>query len=89
MSVAQVYKAWIVLLLLSVATTGLTLIEGQSQLLMAGLLLAMAGLKARTILGQYLELAHSIFWTKLFDVVIGLFLMIAFALYAAGTGASS
>lgn len=56
---------------------------------MAGLLLAIAGLKARTILGRYLELAHSAFWTKLFDLVIGLFLMIAFVLYAAGMGASS
>ena len=88
MSVTQVYKAWIVLLLLSLVTTGLTLIEGQSQLLMAGLLLAISGLKARTILRQYLELSHSAFWTKLFDAVIGLFLMIAFALYAAGTGVS-
>jgi len=87
MSVTQVYKAWMLLLLLSVATTALTLIEGQSQLLMAGFLLAISGLKARTILRKYLELSHSAFWTKLFDLVIGLFLSIAFALYAAGTGA--
>lgn len=89
MSVTQVYKAWIILLVLSVATTGLTLVGGPSGLVTAGVLLAIAGLKARTILGQYLELSHSTFWTKLFDLVIGLFLLIAFVLYAAGTGASS
>lgn len=86
MSVAQVYKAWVALLLLSVATTGLTLVEGRARLVMAGLLLVIAGLKARTILRQYLELSHSPFWTKLFDLVIGLFLTIAFVLYAAGAG---
>lgn len=89
MSVTQVYKAWIILLVLSVATTGLTLFDGPSGLVTAGLVLAIAGLKARIILGQYLELSHSAFWTKLFDLVIGVFLMIAIVLYAAGTGASS
>jgi hypothetical protein len=89
MSVTQVYKAWIILLVLSVATTSLTLVGGQSGLVTAGLLLVIAGLKARTILGQYLELSHSAFWTKLFNLVIGLFLIIAFVLYATGTGASS
>lgn len=88
MSIAQVYRAWVALLLLSVATTGLTLIDGQSRLVMGGLFLVIAGLKARTILRQYLELSHSTFWTKLFDLVIGLFLTIAFVLYAAGTEAS-
>ncbi|MEQ1717638.1 MAG: hypothetical protein ABL907_16940 [Hyphomicrobium sp.] len=89
MTVAGIYKAWVVLLVLSCATTGLTLIDAPFGLGSAGVLLALSGLKARTILARYLELHRSAFWMKLFDLVIGLFLLIAFVLYAAGSGRTS
>lgn len=86
MSRGEIYRAWGLLIALSLATTGLTLVNGVGRSLQAGLLLTLAGLKARTILSRYLELRHSAFWTKLFDLVIGLFLLLAFALYMAGSG---
>ena len=86
MSLAEIYKAWAVLLALSLATTGLTLVSGPSASITAGLLLALSGLKARTTLSHYLELRLSAFWMRLFQLVIGLFLLIAFGLYAAGSG---
>ncbi|MCZ7593650.1 MAG: hypothetical protein M5U16_01095 [Hyphomicrobium sp.] len=46
----------------------------------------LAGLKARVILARYLGLAGSRFWTRAFDLTIGFFLVIAFALYSFGSG---
>lgn len=89
MSLAAIYRAWGLLLALSLATTILTLEGVSSGALTAGLLLVLAGLKARTILARFLELERSLFWMKLFDLVIGLFLVIAFVLYAAGSGRAS
>lgn len=86
MSITEIYKAWAVLLALSLATAAMTLASFSSAAVMGGALLALSGLKARTILTEYLELKHSKFWRRLFDLVIGLFLMIAFVLYAAGSG---
>lgn len=86
MSITEIYKAWAVLLALSLATAAMTLASFSSAAVMGGALLALSGLKARTILTEYLELKHSKFWRRLFDFVIGLFLMIAFVLYAAGSG---
>lgn len=48
--------------------------------------LALAGLKARVILARYLGLSGSRFWTHTFDLVIGVFLALAFGLYAFGLG---
>ena len=86
MSVTEIYKAWGVLLALSLATTALTLVSAPSATVTAGLLMALSGLKARTILARYLELHRSAFWMKLFGSMIWLFLLIAFGLYLAGSG---
>ncbi|KAB2942960.1 MAG: hypothetical protein F9K20_04660 [Hyphomicrobium sp.] len=48
--------------------------------------LSLAGLKARVILTRYLGLAGSRFWTRAFDLTIGLFLVLSFALYSFGSG---
>ncbi|HMN37669.1 MAG TPA: hypothetical protein PKD49_08165 [Hyphomicrobium sp.] len=86
MSLAEIYRAWGVLLALSLTTIGLTLVDGPYRIVSGGLLLVLAGLKARTILARYLELGHSAFWMKLFGLVIWLFLLIAFAVYVIGSG---
>lgn len=86
MSLAGINKAWFALLALSLATTGMTLLTGMPKALAGGLLLALAGLKARLILSRYLELRRSRFWMRLFDLVIGLFLLIAYAIYLIGSG---
>ncbi len=86
MTVSQIYKAWGILLTLSLATTGLTVVPTHFRTLTAGLLLALSGWKARAILAQYLELHHSPFWMRLFGTTIWMFLLIAFGLYAAGSG---
>lgn len=83
MSISEVYKAWATLLALSFATVALTLVSGASATVVGGVLLTLSGLKARTILSRYLELRHSAFWMRLFDTIVGVFLLIAFILYAA------
>lgn len=89
MEVRAIYRAWIVLIGLSFATTALTLIgRDNGSIAVGGALLALAGAKARTILSRYLELRHSAFWMRTFDMAIGLFLIAAFGLYVAGAGRS-
>lgn len=89
MSLTEIYRAWATLLALSLATTGLTIVNVPSATLTAGLLLALSGLKARTILARYLELNRSAFWMKLFDAIVWLFLLMAFGLYLVGSGRAS
>lgn len=85
---AGLYASWVILLTLSLATTGLTIlgpsISGAA--VVAGALLILSGLKARVILADYLELRHSAFWMRLFTAIIGLFLILSFVLYALGMG---
>lgn len=78
-------EAWGLLVALSLATTALTLIEvsGPARVAIGGAVLVLAGLKARTILSRYLNLARSEFWTRSFDMAIGLFLLVVFVLFAA------
>ncbi len=82
------YRSWALLLLLSLATTGLTIFgpSSPSAAAVAGALLVISGLKARIILADYLELRHSAFWMRGFTAFIGVFLIIAFILYALGSG---
>jgi hypothetical protein len=54
----------------------------------AGCVLTLAGLKARIILARYLGLARSRFWTRAFDLVIGVFLAVVFGVYLLGSGAA-
>ncbi len=79
-------QAWLMLLLLSSGTVLIASAGARGSPWIAGGVLVLAGLKARIILARYLELAGSRFWTRVFDLVIGLFLALAFALYLFGTG---
>lgn len=84
MTARPLIEAWALLMALSLATTALTLVEASDPVRIAtgGVVLMLAGLKARIILTRYLRLAGSTFWTRSFDMAIGLFLIIAFALFA-------
>lgn len=89
MSVSEIYRAWVFLLALSFVTTALTVLTGLPAPAAVGLLLMLSGIKARTIIGRYLELRSSNFWMKVFDLVIGLFLLIAFLLFVVGSARTS
>lgn len=80
--------AWVMLAALSAATTLTTLYRADtgSRTAIAAAVLVLAGLKARVILSRYLGLAASHFWSRTFDLAIGGFLAIAFAIYLAGSG---
>ena len=83
MTARTMIEAWIFLLVMSGATTALTLVAlpGQSRMIIAAGVLVLAGLKARVILSYYLQLRTSRFWTRAFDVAIGGFLALCFGLY--------
>lgn len=88
MPVRDLVEAWVALVVLSFGTVLLATAHGTGRgvtFLAAGVLV-LAGLKARVILTRYLGLAGSRFWTRAFDMAIGLFLAIAFALHAFGSG---
>lgn len=83
----RLFGTWLLLAALSVATTAITAIDAPGDMrhgVALGVLL-LAGAKARLILRHYLGLAASVFWTRAFDLAIGLFLALAFALYAVAT----
>lgn len=80
-------EAWGILVALGMATTLLTLGEpgGRAgRMLVAASVLALAGLKARLILGRYLGLAASPFWRRAFDLAGALFLTVCFVIYLMG-----
>lgn len=76
---------WGMLVVLSLATTILTLLNlsGQAKYAVGFGVLVLAGAKARLILQNYLKLRTSEFWTRAFDLFVGLFLALAFALFLA------
>lgn len=86
MNARVLVEAWATLVALSAATVVLTLMEltDATRIGIAGGVLALSGLKARTILGRYLRLNQSQFWTRLFDAAIAVFLAIAFTVYLMG-----
>jgi len=89
MPARELVQAWVALLILSFCTV-LIASTGKSALAagwIAASVLILAGLKARIILARYLGLAGSRFWTRVFDLVVGLFLAIAFGVYLLGSGA--
>lgn len=88
MPARDLVEAWGALVVLSLGTVLLATAgaSGRSGALIAGGVLALAGLKARVILARYLGLAGSRFWTRAFDLTIGLFLALSFALYVFGSG---
>lgn len=81
-------KAWGALVVLSIGTVAIALVgaSGERGVLAAAAVLALAGIKAHVILTRYLGLSGSRFWTLTFDLAIGIFLAVAFGLYAFGSG---
>lgn len=89
MPTRDLVQAWVALLILSFGTV-LIASTGRSALSagwIAGSVLILAGLKGRIILARYLGLSGSRFWTRAFDLVLVLFLAVAFAVYLLGSGA--
>lgn len=86
MPARDLVEAWVALVVLSVGTALLATadVSGRGATVVAAGVLVLAGLKARVILARYLGLAGTRFWTRVFDMVIGLFLALSFALYAFG-----
>lgn len=78
--------AWAGLVALSAATTATTMLDVSQDVrwAVAAMVLGLAGAKARLILGRYLGLRQSRFWTHVFDAAIALFLAIAFVLFGMG-----
>lgn len=87
MATKPLIEAWCALVVLSLATTLLTLVEmdGSLRMAVAGAILVLAGLKAHVILSRYLCLARSTFWMRGFDLATVLFLLLAFALFASAS----
>ena len=87
MRIAHLTAAWLALLALSAATALLTVIDAAHLDRRAATIavLVLAGLKARVILASYLGLSGTRFWTRVFDSAIGLFLILASAIYLIGS----
>lgn len=88
MTSSPLVAAWMMLIAIGFATTLSTLIEPSGpmgRIVVAIVVLALAALKARVILGRYLGLAASRFWTRGFDFAVGGFLTVALVLYTLGT----
>ena len=84
MAVCSVIKAWAVLVALSLCTALLSAAQAaqrEHRIFIAAGLLTLAGFKARLILADYLGLKSSRFWSRLFGLTLGLFLVAAFAFY--------
>lgn len=81
-------EAWVALVALSLGTVLLATVDGSGRgaTFVAAGVLVLAGLKARVILTRYLGLAGSQFWTRAFDLAIGLFLALSLALHTFGSG---
>lgn len=81
-------NAWLALIAASLGTVALatTNLSGHARTLAAAGVLLLAGFKARVILARYLGIGASRFWTRGFDLAIGLFLALGFALYVFGSG---
>lgn len=88
MPVRDLVGAWVALVVLSFGTVLLATadVSGSAATFVAAAVLVLAGFKARVILAHYLGLAGSRFWTRAFDMAIGLFLVLAFALHTFGSG---
>lgn len=75
---------WLMLVALSAGTVLVTATGfiGDYRILASTAVLLLAGLKTRIILARFLGLKYSRFWMHTFDGLIGLFLILAFAIYA-------
>jgi len=83
MTLRDITKAWLQLLLLSAASvllaTGLAQSAGVA--LTGSLVLLLAWMKARVILSRYLGLAEAPAWRSGFNLVLGLFCLLLLLLY--------
>ncbi len=87
MPARDLIEAWVALIVLSFGTVLIAWSDtsGRGGMLVAAGVLALAGIKARVILARYLGLSEARFWLRAFDLAIGLFLALSFALYAFGS----
>ena len=74
------------LVVLGLATLALTFVpaSGKQLAMIAAGFLGLSGLKARVILRHYLGLKYSQFWTRAFDLILGLFLVLALSIFVFG-----
>ncbi len=86
MPARHLLEAWAVLVALSFGTVLLTMMDqrGIGRLIAVAGVLLLAALKMRVILARYLGLSGTRFWTRAFDLAIGLFFVLAFALHTFG-----
>lgn len=84
-------EAWAALIILSFGTVVLATagVSGTDVTFVAAAVLMLAALKARVILTRYLALASSRFWTRVFDLAIGFFLLLCFVLHTFGSGGAN
>lgn len=80
------WRAWIALALLSLASTAIAQWDtaGAAQAVAGAAILTLANLKARLILSRYLGLASAPYWQRGFNLVIALYMGLLLALYLAG-----
>ena len=88
MEARRLFAAWIALMAFSLCTAVLTMskLTDTSPAIAGAVVLLLAGGKARVILVRYLNLHQSRFWRSLFDVAVGAFLVLAYAIYWIGSG---
>lgn len=75
------FRTLMILWAFSLATTLLTQNLGEIRPTTVAMLLTLAGLKARLILNDYLELSTSQFWRHSFNGVVCGFLILTFGIY--------
>lgn len=78
-------RAWMALIVLSFATTVLSLVAGEHVwAAAAGLaILGAAWIKARIVLSWYMGLANAPIWQRGFDICLGIFVLTLAVLYLA------
>lgn len=82
MPVPPPLRTWLWLAGLSLITTLLARLAPGGALWLGAAFLLLSGQKARFLLNGYLGLAASRFWSRLFNGLVAVFLLAAFALYA-------
>ncbi|WP_424943588.1 cytochrome C oxidase subunit IV family protein [Aliiroseovarius crassostreae] len=85
MTQAALTRAFLTLIALSVTTTVLTELRPQAGMGFVALVLILAGLKARVILMDYLDLRSAPKWQRGFNAFLVVFLLTGFGLYLAGS----
>ncbi|MCP5075871.1 MAG: nitric oxide reductase F protein [Rhodobacteraceae bacterium] len=75
------FRALLVLWAISLGTALLTRLAPEISPVLVAALLVLAGMKARIILNDYLELRSSGFWRRGFNGLVAVFLVLAFGIY--------